>query len=54
MMGLLHFLQKFFSRDDNRLIDDLKLVGEKFWIAMPYRFGHQASIIASKKISPNG
>ena len=50
--GLITFSSKVFSRDDNRLIDDLKLVGEKFWIAMPYRFGHQASIIASKKYHP--
>jgi len=50
--GLIAFSSKVFSRDDNRLIDDLKLVGEKFWIAMPYRFGHQASIIASKKYHP--
>ncbi|RXI26472.1 class I SAM-dependent methyltransferase [Aliarcobacter trophiarum] len=50
--GLIAFASKVFSRDDNRLIDDLKLVGEKFWIAMPYKFGHQASIIASKKYHP--
>ncbi|OQR42142.1 spermidine synthase [Aliarcobacter cryaerophilus] len=42
--GLIAFSSKVFSRDDNRLIDDLKLVGEKFWIAMPYRFGHHLNL----------
>ena len=31
---------------------DLKLVGTKFWIAMPFKFGHNTSILASKKYHP--
>lgn len=50
--GVLSFLTYSYSDDDNKLKDDLKCVGEKFWIAMPYRFGHTTCILASKKYHP--
>ncbi len=50
--GLITFATTPFSKDEEQLKADLKLVGEKFWIAMPYRFGHQTSILASKRYHP--
>lgn len=50
--GLISFSTKAFSRDENQLKRDLLLVGTKFWIAMPYKFGHSTSILASKKYHP--
>jgi len=41
-----------FKKDSQKLIDDLKLLGKSFWIAMPYRFGHTMAILASKKYHP--
>ena len=41
---------KAFSKDKEQLFADLKLVGTKFWIAMPFKFGHNTSILASKNI----
>ena len=52
MMDLLHFQRDSFSKDEEKLKSDLKLVGEKFWIAMPYKFGHETAILASKKYHP--
>ena len=50
--GLITFATSPFSKDEEQLKADLSLVGEKFWIAMPYRFGHQTSILASKRYHP--
>ena len=50
--GLIAFTSKPFFEDKNCLINDLQLVGTKFWIAMPFRFGHNVAIIASKKYHP--
>ena len=50
--GLITFASKAFSRDEDQLFADLKLVGTKFWIAMPFKFGHNTSIIASKRYHP--
>ena len=50
--GLIAFPSKAFSRDEDQLFADLKLVGTKFWIAMPFKFGHNTSIIASKRYHP--
>lgn len=50
--GLICFATKAFSKDEEQLFTDLKLVGSKFWIAMPFRFGHNTSIIASKRYHP--
>ena len=50
--GLIAFPSKAFSRDEDQLFADLKLVGSKFWIAMPFKFGHNTSIIASKRYHP--
>lgn len=50
--GLIAFTSKPFFEDKDCLINDLMLVGTKFWIAMPFRFGHNVSVIASKKYHP--
>jgi len=50
--GLITFSSKGFSKDEARLKADLNLAGEKFWIAMPFKFGHATSILASKKYHP--
>ena len=50
--GILSFKTSSFSQDSEKLENDLKLVGESFWIAMPYKFGHATSILASKKYHP--
>lgn len=50
--GLIAFASESFSNDEEKLKADLTLVGEKFWIAMPFRFGHNTSILASKKYHP--
>ena len=50
--GVLCFSSSSFSSDENRLKADLELVGQNFWIAMPFRFGHDTSILASKKYHP--
>lgn len=50
--GLITFATESFSKNEEKLKADLTLVGEKFWIAMPFRFGHQTSILASKRYHP--
>lgn len=50
--GLISFPSVSFSKDEEKLKADLKLAGEKFWIAMPFKFGHSTSILASKKYHP--
>ena len=50
--GLIAFPSKAFSRDEDQLFADLKLVGSKFWIAMPFKFGHNTSILASIRYHP--
>lgn len=50
--GVITFKTSSFSNDSNELIEDLKLVGKNFWIAMPFRFGHSTAILASKKYHP--
>ena len=50
--GLIAFASKAFSKGKEQLFADLKLVGTKFWIAMPFKFGHNTSILASKKYHP--
>ena len=50
--GLITFASKSFSQNEKQLKDDLLLAGSKFWISMPFRFGHKTSIIASKKYHP--
>ncbi len=51
--GLIAFSTSNFGKDEDRLKADLELVGKNFWIAMPYKFGHNTAILASKKISSN-
>jgi len=50
--GLIAFSTASFHKDEDRLKSDLKLVGQNFWIAMPFRFGHETAILASKKYHP--
>ena len=50
--GVITFKTSSFHKDANQLKADLQLVGEKFWIAMPYSYGHTTSILASKKYHP--
>lgn len=50
--GLICLPTKAYSKDVDQLKKDLTLVGTKFWISMPFRFGHNTSIIASKKFHP--
>ena len=50
--GILSFKSKSYSKDCDTLTNDLTLVGSKFWIAMPFKFGHTTSILASKKYHP--
>ena len=50
--GLITFASKAFSRDEDKLFADLKLAGTKFCITMPFKFGHNTSILASKKYHP--
>lgn len=50
--AILCFLSKSFSNSKDELKEDLKLVGEKFWIAMPFKFEHDTAIIASRKYHP--
>ncbi|WP_321313704.1 spermidine synthase [Halarcobacter sp.] len=50
--GIITFATESFHKDEEKLKADLKLVGEHFWIAMPFRFGHDTAILASKKYHP--
>lgn len=50
--GILTFKSESFCNDSDKLTSDLTLVGSKFWIAMPFKFGHTTSILASKKYHP--
>lgn len=50
--GLISFTTTSYQKDADNLKADLKLVGTKFWIAMPFRFNHNTSILASKKYHP--
>lgn len=50
--GLIALSTQAISKNEERLFADLKLVGTKFWIAMPFKFGHNTSIIASKRYHP--
>lgn len=50
--GVITFKTKSYHKNKENLIEDLKQAGEKFWIAMPYSYGHSTSILASKKYHP--
>jgi len=50
--GVISFSTSSFSSDEQKLKDDLSLVGQNFWIAMPFKFGHETAILASKKYHP--
>ncbi len=50
--GVITFKSTSFNKDEEALKADLKIVGEKFWIAMPFSYGHTTAILASKKYHP--
>ncbi|WP_044418949.1 spermidine synthase [Halarcobacter anaerophilus] len=50
--GLITFSTESFHKNEDKLRADLQLVGQSFWIAMPFRFGHETAILASKKYHP--
>ena len=50
--GIITFKTKSFSKDCDILKNDLELIGKKFWIAMPFKFGHTTAILASKCYHP--
>ncbi len=50
--GLITFSTSNFGKDVDKLKADLELVSRNFWIAMPYKFGHETAILASKKYHP--
>jgi len=50
--GLVTFPTSSFSKDKEKLKSDLKLIGRNFWIAMPFNFGDETAILASKKYHP--
>jgi hypothetical protein len=41
-----------YQKDSEKMVGDLKTVGDNFWISMPYQFGHTVAILASKKYHP--
>ncbi len=41
-----------FDDDAQKIKSDLNLYGESFWIAMPFHFGNQTALLASKKYHP--
>lgn len=50
--GLIAFKTTSFHKDEAKLKADIQLVAQHFWIAMPYRFGHDTAVLASKKYHP--
>ncbi|MGM0518956.1 MAG: spermidine synthase [Campylobacterota bacterium] len=50
--GVISFATTPFFKNKEELKADLNLIGQKFWIAMPYRFGHETAILASKRYHP--
>jgi len=50
--GILVSQGGFIFKDIEKAKDELKLIGENFWICMPYSFGHNTLIFASKKYHP--
>lgn len=50
--GLVVFTTSSYFKDSEKLKNDLELFGDKFWIVMPYSFGHTTCIIASRKYHP--
>jgi spermidine synthase len=42
----------FIYKDLEKSKEELTTIGEKFWICMPYSFGHNTLIFASKKYHP--
>lgn len=50
--GVVAFISESFGSDEERLKADLLLAGSAFWIVMPFKFGHQTAVLASKKYHP--
>mgnify|MGYP001044758359 CR=1 FL=1 len=50
--GLISYKTEGFSKNKDRLKNDLTITGANFWICMPYNFGHTTCVLASKKYHP--
>ena len=50
--GIFVCLGTFIYRDLDKAKEELTTVGKNFWICMPYSFGHNTLIFASKKYHP--
>ena len=50
--GIFVCLTHNFDENSNGMKKDLKLIGETFWICMPYKFEDENAIFASKKFHP--
>lgn len=50
--GIIATLSENFDENESKLKADLLLLGESFWIAMPYSFCGMTAICASKKYHP--
>jgi spermidine synthase len=50
--GIFVCMGTFIYKDLETAKDELQIVGKNFWICMPYSFGHNTLIFASKKYHP--
>ncbi len=50
--GIFNTKSTPFHTDLEKMKAELTLIGESFWISMPYKFGHDNAILASKKFHP--
>jgi spermidine synthase len=50
--GIVAMITASYHKNEQKLKDDLVLLGKSFWIVMPYSFGHTYAILASKKYHP--
>ena len=50
--GIFCAKSSFIYKELDKVKDEVALVGKNFWICMPYTFGHNTLIFASKKYHP--
>ena len=50
--GILVCKGSFIYKELNKAKEELAFIGKDFWICMPYSFGHNTLIFASKKFHP--
>lgn len=50
--GIMVIATANYEQDATQVKNDLTLLGESFWIAMPFYFNGQTAILASKKFHP--